>query len=504
MDNLSGNPNLENFQELNDEFARIYKRDQSTLRTYRARFNKYHEFLTTKRGIPIVLAERDDIAAYADHLDGEVAPQVKPQYLSALKVLYAFLIKKGIYKGENPFEVYQKSLDSFDLVNAKHDNTLNRIPQKDKFTDEEVELMLDKAPKLMQVPYLTMVIDAGVNSGIRVKSISKLTLDKLRKDDTTGVFYIQLTKGLIAEENDTKTRSQRVPIPETFVERIKAFVERRNQTFVKEGVTIPSDWQGRVFLSNRGHPLDGESISHKFTQFIRKVLPQDMIRARKLSIHSLRKSFASRKLKEGFTLHEVSKMLGHTKITTTILYLQLNEQEVLDAYAEKQKEKSLDFLAEIEAAKETRKTQVSESEIIAQEKVIDTEMMEVLAMLLDKRNDRERLMIHLRQLIEERSVLRAQLISPREQKLLEEREMLLRRIKQLEEETRFASERLKQLPNYKLFEKKTKKTLKTQMQERAAALREQGLGYGKIADAINEEFHTPFTRQTIKYWLQSH
>ncbi len=511
MDNLPDLASLENFQELCDEFALRYKRDPSTLKYYRARFKKYHEFLAAKRGISTLLADKDDIAAYADFLDGEMTPQVKKQYLNALRILYNFLIKRGLFKSDNPLDAYKGGLDAFDVENAKHDHTAERIPQKDKFTDEEIELMLDKVPKIMQVDYLGMVIDVAVNSGIRVKGISKLMLEKFRKDDATGVWYIQLTKGLIAEENDTKTRSQKVPIPEALVQRVKAFVEQRNAAFNAKGITLPTDWQSLVFLSNRAGPLGGDSISHKFTRLMRKVFPRDMILARKLSIHSLRKSFATRKLKEGFSLHEVSKMLGHTRITTTIRYLQLNEQEVLSAYAEKQKEKSLDFLADVETIKTSRKVQKGEEEVVDQQKTIDLQIRDVATALLAGAGPAE--LARLFQLIGEYTTLRAQLVTPREQKLLEEREILLRRIKQLEEETHFAQERMKQLPNYKLFEKKTKKSLKQQMQDRARELagpvtldakgrRQYLLGLGKIADAINTEFNTAFTRQTIKYWLE--
>jgi hypothetical protein len=79
--------------------------------------------------------------------------------------------------------------------------------------------------------------------------------------------------------------------------------------------------------------------------------------------------------------------------------------------------------------------------------------------------------------------------------------MLLKRIQDLEGQLQYAESRMKELPNFKLYEKKVKKTLKNQMTEKAKELRAQGLGYGKIAELINAEYHTTFTRITIKNWL---
>lgn len=47
---------------------------------------------------------------------------------------------------------------------------------------------------------------------------------------------------------------------------------------------------------------------------------------RELSFHSLRHRFATHLLNNGFLLHEVSQILGHSSITTTSIYLHFSKQ----------------------------------------------------------------------------------------------------------------------------------------------------------------------------------
>lgn len=506
---------LEDLNALFEEFRKVVRRDPKTMQGYKSRFRRFQEFLKNKRGTPLFLANAEDIAAYDEELSSgasQVSYDVKTAYINSLRRLYAFLIKKGLYEGENPYKVFKAHLNEIDIENARYNDKMNsaRSPPKDKFSDEEIEVLIDAAKKHKRTPYLSLAIDIAVNTGIRIDGISKLTLDKIKQDDLSGKYYIQLTKGLIHEENDVKTHSQRVPFPDTLYERINDFVSKRNEQYKrlaergsKPQRSLPPEYERHVFISKYRVPILGNKISNRFLNLMREVLPQSEIDRRNLSFHSLRKSFASRMLKAGFKLHEVSKMLGHTRITTTVRYLKMDEQEVMNAYAEKEKEQSLDFMEKVETQKKIRKVQVQEQDIFEQQKEIDLEYREVANSILAGSTHSEKLFIRLFQLVEEKINLRNQLVSPREQQLLEEREILLRKNAQLEEELRFAQDRMKELPNFKFYERKTKKSLKERMKERAFALRDDGLGYGKIADTINEEYNTTFTRQTIRYWIEN-
>ena len=53
-----------------------------------------------------------------------------------------------------------------------------------------------------------------------------------------------------------------------------------------------------------------------------------------IHFHSLRHGFASQAVKRGIPIHHIRTMLGHTNISTTNIYLELNPKEALKAYEE--------------------------------------------------------------------------------------------------------------------------------------------------------------------------
>jgi len=53
-----------------------------------------------------------------------------------------------------------------------------------------------------------------------------------------------------------------------------------------------------------------------------------------LHFHSLRHGFASNAVKKGVPIHHVRTMMGHTNISTTNVYLELNPKEALRSYEE--------------------------------------------------------------------------------------------------------------------------------------------------------------------------
>jgi len=53
-----------------------------------------------------------------------------------------------------------------------------------------------------------------------------------------------------------------------------------------------------------------------------------------LHFHSLRHGFGSQAAKKGIPIHHIRTLMGHTNISTTNVYLELNPKEALDKYEE--------------------------------------------------------------------------------------------------------------------------------------------------------------------------
>jgi integrase len=100
-----------------------------------------------------------------------------------------------------------------------------------------------------------------------------------------------------------------------------------------------------VPISNRAH----EILSRKTNQpapfekmewaikHLRKVISEECNQSKrvidqrgKATVHTLRDTFASRLLQQGMSLHKLSKLLGHTTITQTTKYAQLENLDVVN------------------------------------------------------------------------------------------------------------------------------------------------------------------------------
>ena len=80
------------------------------------------------------------------------------------------------------------------------------------------------------------------------------------------------------------------------------------------------DGRGILFLNNRGNKLSRMSIWN--------ILHKNTLRAgitKKVSPHVLRHSFATHLLEGGADLRSVQEMLGHSDITTTQLYMNIDK-----------------------------------------------------------------------------------------------------------------------------------------------------------------------------------
>lgn len=495
---ISEKIDLANIDGVFECFRKNYPRDPTTHRVYRLRVMKFLRFIEEK-GITLADISEDIIGAYYEYIKADLSPKIQGIYMNTLKIWLGFLTDAGALK-KNYVEAFLSSLSKTDLLTDNYLRSISktRITNKDKLTDEEIELVMEAARR-GRAKYMPLAIDVAVSTGIRVDGIGKLTLDKIRFDEVHKLHYIQLTKGLVWEESDTKSHSYRVPVEEALVDRIKAFVEKRNNNKKQK---VKPEFEHHLFVSNTGNAMEGNTISMQFTIIIRRVIDRKEIDSRKLSFHSLRKSFGTRMLQKGFKIHEVSKMLGHSDVLVTMRYLRIDQSQIFDAYAEKRQEQSLDLFDDLNAIKENKAQQREESEIVKQQQELDRELEKLLSMFVSGTNNQTLVQIRIGEIIAAREQLRSQILTPREQKLVQELEFYKNRANQLQQEL-LAREKMQELTNYKFYERKAKKSIKQQMHDRAAELRGQELGYGKIADMINEEFSTTFSRGTIKYWLQT-
>jgi integrase/recombinase XerD len=77
-----------------------------------------------------------------------------------------------------------------------------------------------------------------------------------------------------------------------------------------------------LFLNHRGQRLTRQGLWLIIKAYVNKAGIDIAV-----TPHTLRHSFAIHKLKEGASLHEIQKLLGHSNISTTQIYAQISRQE---------------------------------------------------------------------------------------------------------------------------------------------------------------------------------
>ncbi len=146
------------------------------------------------------------------------------------------------------------------------------------------------------------IIEVLYGCGMRVSELCNLEIGRI--DLEAGVAII-VGKG---------NKERMVPMSEPAMEQIALYLEEeRGQYGIKRGE------ENIVFLNIRGHRLSRQMIFIMLRQLA------EMAGIRKtISPHTLRHSFATHLLEGGANLRAIQQMLGHESISTTEIYLHLD------------------------------------------------------------------------------------------------------------------------------------------------------------------------------------
>jgi len=252
-----------------------------------------------------------EVKAFLENLavHGNVAPSTQNQALSALVFLYR--------------EVLSTPLELGTIVRPKRPRALPVVLNR-----HEVRTLLDQLSGTRK-----LLASLMYGTGMRVMEVLRLRV----KDVDFGYHQIVV-------RNAKGAKDRVVPLPEATVEPIKAHLRRVHVLFDKDRerglgeVYLPDAlerkypnasrewiWQF-VFPSGRisFDPRDGVARRHHLhesgVQRAVKLAAAKARIAKKVSCHSLRHSFATHVLEDGYDIRTVQELLGHADVSTTMIY----------------------------------------------------------------------------------------------------------------------------------------------------------------------------------------
>ena len=164
-------------------------------------------------------------------------------------------------------------------------------------TLDEIDMLLERSSE-----YVRPIILTAIHSGLRKSELFKLEWSDI--DFERGILSVT-AKG---ERHTKNYKNREIPMTDQLIACLKNLKVRNNWVFCKED----------------GQPYSGD---------IRKSLASAAKRAgiARFNLHNLRHTFASHLVMEGIDLPTVQELMGHSSITTTMIYAHLAPEHLKKA-----------------------------------------------------------------------------------------------------------------------------------------------------------------------------
>jgi integrase/recombinase XerD len=269
-------------QYLRDE-KKLY---QNTLMSYKRDVEQYLTFLHQEDVSNIQQSDKTIVSNYMSYQNDQGrAITTISRSLASIRAFYRFLIS-------NDFIQYNPT------IGIESPKVEKKIPQI--LSVEEVEILLSQPKKrgLKGVRDKAM-LEVLYSTGIRVSEL--ISLD---------VSDIDLNNGTLKCCHGSKDRT--IPMVKKCIETLEEYLERVRPFMIRDKN------EQALFVNTNGNRLTRQG----FWKIVKYYTSKSNI-DKDITPHTLRHSFAAHLVQKGRNLKDVQKMLGHSDISTTQVYIQV-------------------------------------------------------------------------------------------------------------------------------------------------------------------------------------
>jgi len=236
--------------------------------------------------------KKEQITSFLYEIAKLLDPKTQARKLSSIRQFYNYLIINNFLE-INPCESIESPKFS------------RKIP--DTLSIEEIDQLVDSIDYSSEQAYRNRaILETLYGCGLRVSELVELRFSNLSFDQE------------IIRVHGKGNKDRIIPIAPFTLDCIKDYIE-----IERSHLSIKSDYEDHVFLNRRGAKLTRVMI---FT--IVKNLGIKLNLNKTISPHTFRHSFASHLLASGADLLAIQKMMGHESITTTEVYLHIDQSKV--------------------------------------------------------------------------------------------------------------------------------------------------------------------------------
>jgi site-specific recombinase XerD len=216
--------------------------------------------------------------------------------LAAIRSFYSALLRAGTV-GANPADL---------VASPKRDRKLPRVLNR-----EEMATLLDRIPTRTPLELRDRaMLELTYSCGLRAEEVINLDLDS---PDFDG-------ERLRVEGKGGKTRL--VPMGEPAQRALSRYLERGRRALVG------ADTENALLVSKSGRRLHPSDVRRRLQRWVREAAI-----AGGVSPHALRHSFATHLLEGGADLRSIQELLGHSSLSTTQVYTQVEPSWLRSQYA---------------------------------------------------------------------------------------------------------------------------------------------------------------------------
>ena len=294
-------------QRYNDYMA--IRRAPSTKEGYLYRLFVFHEFLQRKRGKSIEQMRRADVESYMAEVTmrkdkEEITQSSVKQTATTIRIFAKWLVNEDIL---NPVEFYKIEQD------------LNEIPGGDIGEDDREALSNEEEKQIFKKLtgiLLQRLVWTGLNFGPRRQEYCNLRVKHLELDRKKPRLKIARSKG-------RKKKTRYIPLFPRQVSQWRKWLD------FLASLNLPHDF---VFFNpkNPSERLTKDTVGSLFSKISK-------ITRIHLYSHRLRYTYASRLWENGVDIYIISKLLGHSKVETTVRYLKIPERNFRRKFMESAK-----------------------------------------------------------------------------------------------------------------------------------------------------------------------
>lgn len=317
LDNIVEIEELKNYQtRILGEWERQQLAKGYTPQTVSLNMRNIDEFLSLSHKFFWEITYEDVEIFYFSLVGRGLSHSTRRKYQSNISTFYNFL------KSRKSLEIFNKLgvavpdvLDEFNkFFHRKDDMDVRVVPPKKEIIDfffNGLKKEIEYGRKYYTAARDYVFFKVLILSGIRIYELTQIDVNDIRFDlGVSGKIHVRFGKG----SRGTGYKPRWVPMLNEVDKLLKWYIEEIYIYFIKE-----ESKEQALFLSESGCRISRDSMRANLRRRqIKMGVPKEEI----FSAHQLRHAFATNQTELGVDILTMSKLLGHTNISTTAGYLE--------------------------------------------------------------------------------------------------------------------------------------------------------------------------------------